>query len=112
MPAGSLEWPWQPGGAARGMRGLQGGAKLGLMRAEQRALAVTADAVQRGISVGTSDGSFNQRQELAVVNQVPGGGCGSLSPANGQLLDSVSQAYFKEAPAKGRWFGQKNISSA
>ena len=35
----------------------------------------------------------------------------SLS-ANGQLLDSVSQAYFKEAPAKGRWFGQKNISSA
>jgi hypothetical protein len=52
------------------------------MRAEQRALAVAADAVQRRISVGTSDGSFNQRKKIAVENQVPGGGCGSLFSAN------------------------------
>jgi hypothetical protein len=49
------------------------------MRAEQRALAVTADAVQHRNSVGTSDGALNQRQEMAFENQVPVGGGGSLS---------------------------------
>ena len=52
------------------------------MRVEQRALAVTADAVQRRKSVGTSDGALIQWQEIAVENQLPGGRCGCLSPAN------------------------------
>ena len=52
------------------------------MRVEQRALAATADAVQRRKSVGTSDGALIQWQEIAVENKLPGGRCGSLSPAN------------------------------